>query len=117
MKTKNQTHTPATPAHTPGPIGRSPLNWLVVNQSGKLLAVLDSESEAHFFTKNRGHASGAVYFKAACDYAAAPELLEALDSALRQLEYIANVDREDATDNPILIKFRAAIARATEAAQ
>ena len=66
--------------HTPGSRPGSELNWLVVNSDGHLLAMLDSESEAHFFTKNRGHAADAVYFKAPCDYAAAPELLEALEA-------------------------------------
>lgn len=57
----------------------SQLNWIVVNPEGKLLAVLDSESEAHWFTRNRGHASGAVYFQTPCDYAAAPDLLAACE--------------------------------------
>jgi len=72
--------------HTP--LGRdgSPLKWLVVNPDGKLLAILDSESEAFHFTRNRGHANGAVFFKAALDYASAPDLLEALKNAVERLE-------------------------------
>lgn len=63
-------------------VGRDRLQWLVVNPDGKLLAILDSKSEAYWFTRNRGHAEGAVYFKAPCDYAAAPDLLEACKLAL-----------------------------------
>lgn len=58
MKNTN-TKAEAAPAQVGGhtPTGRdgSPLQWLVVNPEGKLLAVLDSESEAYWFTKNRGH--------------------------------------------------------------
>lgn len=61
---------------------KSELRWLVVNPDGKLLAVLDSESEAYWFTRNRGHAHGAEIRKADCDYAAAPELLAALKACL-----------------------------------
>lgn len=64
--------------HTPECREGSSLNWLVVNPDGKLLAILDSESEAYWFTRNRGHAAGAVFFKAACDYSGAPEMLAAL---------------------------------------
>lgn len=61
------------------------LDWLVVNPNGKLLAVLDSESEAFHFTRNRGHAHGAVFFKAPIDYAAAPDLKSALEVCETQL--------------------------------
>ena len=57
---------------------------MVFNAEGKPVAVLDSESEAYWFTKNRGHA--ARYSKAPLDYAAAPELLAALEAALKYLE-------------------------------
>lgn len=79
-KLKQHGSAPA-PKVTHGPPGRDGdrLCWLVVNPEGKLLAVLDSQSEAHFYIQNRGHAHGAVYFKASCDYAAAPALLEALE--------------------------------------
>jgi hypothetical protein len=63
---------------TTHPTGRSPLNWLVVNPDGKLLAVLDSESEARWFTRNRGHAVGASVVQSTIDYAQAPALAEAL---------------------------------------
>jgi len=70
------------------PQGRDPLQWLVVNPGGKLLAVLDSESEAYYFTKNRGHANGAVFFKSKCDYAAAPDLLAALENLVADWERV-----------------------------
>lgn len=70
---------------TPKPTGRTSLCWLVVNRDGKLLAILDSESEAYWFTRNRGHATDAVYFQAPIDYAMAPALLEALKEALAQM--------------------------------
>lgn len=54
------------------------LNWLVVNPEGAILAVLDSESEAYWFTRNRGHANGAVYFKAEVDYVQAVNSYSAL---------------------------------------
>ena len=41
--------------------------WLVKNPDGKLLAVLDSESEAYWFIEKRGHANGAKYVKAPLD--------------------------------------------------
>jgi hypothetical protein len=62
------------------------LNWVVVNPEGKLLAILDSESEAHWFTRNRGHAAGAFYFQAGLNYAHAGELLAALEWSLAQME-------------------------------
>ena len=68
---------------TPPTEGRDPLCWVVVNPEGKLLAILDSESEAYWFTRNRGHAEKAVYFKAPMDYVAAPELLEMCKSGMR----------------------------------
>jgi len=58
------------------------LNWVVVNPEGKLLAILDSESEAHWFTRNRGHAAGAFYFQAGLNYAHAGELLAALEALI-----------------------------------
>lgn len=61
--TTNQTDKATLPVES-----RTPLNWLVVNPQGMILAVLDSESEAYWFTRNRGHANGAVYFKAELDY-------------------------------------------------
>jgi hypothetical protein len=61
------------------------LNWLVVNPDGKILAILDSESEAYYYTKNRGHAESAVYFKSDCDYAAAPETKRQRDALLEVL--------------------------------
>lgn len=64
----------------------SALRWLVVNPDGKLLAVLDSESEAYWFTRNWGHANGAVYIKAPIDYAAAPDLLESCKDLLRHAQ-------------------------------
>lgn len=66
---------PAKTTPTAGPNGRSPLEWLVINPEGKLLAILDSDSEAYFFTKNRGHAAGSISLKASFDYASAPTLL------------------------------------------
>ena len=75
------------------PAGRTPLCWLVVNPEGNLLAILDSESEAYWFTKNRGHAAGAIYFKSPCDYAAAPKLLAAVEHVL-----IASEDGGDMDD-------------------
>ena len=89
------------------PIARigSALNWIVVNPDGHLLAVLDSESEAHFFTTNRGHANGAIYFKTPCDYAAAPQLLAALKACEAQL------DRET-LGGEALDKARAVISKA-----
>ena len=71
-----------------GNVGRTALCWIVVNPDGKLLAVLDSESEAYFFTRNRGHANGSVYFKAPCDYAAAPDMLAALKNLVNDWERV-----------------------------
>lgn len=78
------------------------LNWVVVNPEGKLLAILDSESEAHWFTRNRGHAAGAFYFQAGLNYAHAGELLAALES------YVP----EGSSEYQFCIKARAAIAKA-----
>ena len=107
---------PPQPAAAHTPEGRAPLCWLVVNPDGKLLAVLDSESEAHWFTRNRGHASGAVYFKTPYDYAAAPDLLTALQSCVAQMEVVFEKDLHPTQRNPFtnaLLGARIAIARAT----
>lgn len=92
---KSETGVCGAKLNPPARIGSS-LNWLVVNPDGKLLAILDSESEAYYFTHNRGHAHGAVYFKAPCDYAAAHELLAALKQTLDALwnETYGNCDSE-----------------------
>lgn len=71
--------------HTPREGSR--LDCLVVNPDGKLLAILDSESEAYFYTRNRAHAFGATTHKAGIDYSSAPELLEALQQAAEQFDY------------------------------
>lgn len=64
--------------------GRSPLNWLVVNPDGKLLAILDSGSEAFWFTRNRGHAHLAAIEESKIDYSQAPELMAALESCVSE---------------------------------
>lgn len=66
-----------TKTHTTGE-----LRWLVVNPEGKAVAVLDSQSEAYWFTKNRGHAETAIYFNEGVNYRIAPELLRALEECL-----------------------------------
>jgi hypothetical protein len=95
MKNEN-TKAAAAPApaggHTPQGRDGSPLQWLVVNPDGKLLAILDSESEAYWFTKNRGHADKAVHFKAALDYASAPSLLAERDRLREALQECINED-------------------------
>ncbi len=58
------------------------LRWLVVNPEGKAVAVLDSESEAYWFTRNRGHANTSIYFNEGINYRIAPELLDALEQCL-----------------------------------
>lgn len=74
------------------PTGRSPLNWLVVNPDGKLLAVFDSESEADWFTRHRSSAYEASIIQAPIDYAQAPALLEALRVVVREIECYCTSD-------------------------
>lgn len=89
------------------------LNWVVVNPEGKLLAILDSESEAHWFTRNRGHAAGAFYFQAGLNYAHAGELLEALELALQGLDIAATRQLPEFIGFVLTAdKARAAIAKA-----
>ena len=90
---------------TPPTEGRDPLCWVVVNPEGKLLAILDSESEAYWFTRNRGHAEKAVYFKAPMVYVAAPDLLEALNACLNDAPSLDHCQAG--------LKARAAISKAT----
>lgn len=66
----NTQHT--TAKHTPGPI------WFgAYKANGELAAILQSESEAYFYIRNRGHMHGGTYrqFGTANEIAAAPELL------------------------------------------
>ena len=91
--------------------GRSPLSWLVVNTDGKLLAVLDSSSEAFWFTRNRGHAVGATIVQADFDYAQAPELRSALSDCAESLSRLPDADR--AYRATCLQQARTAIANAT----
>lgn len=39
------------------------LRWLVIHRDGRPLALLESESEAHFYIQNRGHANGGRYVR------------------------------------------------------
>lgn len=80
------THTDAN--NPPKPRENHSLGWLVVDREGKLLAILDSESEACHYEKGRAHAEGGRYFKAPLDYAAAPKLLAALRGMLAAWPYI-----------------------------
>ena len=75
------------------------LSWLVVNREGKLLAIVDSESEAYHYQKGRAHAEGGRYFKATLDYAAAPKLLSALRALIWQIERDDSLEWEE--DSPI----------------
>jgi hypothetical protein len=105
MKSKQKTNS--------APTGRDgdKLNWLVVNLDGKLLAILDSESEAYWFTRNRGHASGAVFFKSPCDYAAAPTLLDECKRLLSLLDLAKRPGEITQTPEGIA-QLRAAVALA-----
>lgn len=61
----------------------TPLPWAVFNRDGKLLARMESESEAYYYIRNRGHANGGTYRNDG-DHAANayPKLVEALQHAL-----------------------------------
>ena len=39
----------------------TPLPWAVFDAQGKLIARMQSESEAYFYIRNRGHANGGSY--------------------------------------------------------
>lgn len=115
-KAKQHGSAPA-PKVTHGPPGRDGerLCWLVVNQAGKLLAILDSQSEAYFYIQNRGHAHGAVRFLSSFDYAAAPALLVALQSLTERYTRLVNCGdcgNWDPETEPEVIAARAAIAKA-----
>ena len=106
------THTDAN--NPPKPRENRSLSWLVVNREGKLLAILDSESEAHHYQKGRAHAEGGRYFKAPLDYAAAPQLLSALRALIWQIERDDSIEWEE--DSPVaeMLRYaREAIAEAT----
>lgn len=62
------------------------LSWKVVGEDGGVLAIVDSESEAFFFTRYRAHAASAETVFSGIDYSAAPELLEALEAVLFSAE-------------------------------
>ena len=122
MKQKVLIKSESSPAQVGGhtPTGRdgSPLQWLVVNPEGELLAVLDSESEAYWFTKNRGHAYEAVYFKAAFDYSAAPTLLaerDRLREALKAVDEWSDLMRQNYPEISIPRIVKAALAEGGKA--
>ena len=83
------------------------LSWLVVNREGKLLAIVDSESEAYHYQKGRAHAEGGRYFKATLDYAGAPDMQTALREIARELARHPDAQRGNSTVHFALMRARA----------
>lgn len=90
----------------------SKLNWVVVNTEGRKVAVLDSQSEAYWFTKNRGHAENAVYVNEGLDYGAAPDLLAACQQIISAADDPDNQNDRDFVFAIDFVKLRAAVLKA-----
>ena len=86
----------------------------VTNTDGNLIAILNSKSEAYFFTRNRGHAEGATIAPCAVNPEAMSDLLEALQDCVESMSSLLSALGIQAKDNDTWIAARAAITKATQ---